>query len=62
MLEVLQDERITLQQSPQQRHPFFSSTRLAHCPEAYTKAQSPSNNFEANELEVGFNSLLAALK
>jgi hypothetical protein len=30
MLEVLQHKRIALQQSPQQRQPFFFHTRLAH--------------------------------
>ena len=30
MLEVLQDKRIVLQQSPQQGQPFFFCTRLAH--------------------------------
>jgi hypothetical protein len=30
MLEVLQDKWIVLQQSPQQRQPFFFCTRLGH--------------------------------
>jgi hypothetical protein len=61
MLEVLQHKRIVLQQSPQQRRPFFFCTRLAHRREAYTKARSPGKDFEANEVEAGSNCLLAAL-